>query len=99
MLMGTGVLLEADGVYLVVSDIRTQTLHPSAFTDLGLDLAALKAVVVKSSQHFYAGFESIAAEIIYIKGPGAITPDYTIIPFTKRDDRYWPKTANPFATK
>ena len=99
MLMGTGVLLEADGVYLVVSDIRTQTFHPSAFTDLGLDLAALKAVVVKSSQHFYAGFESIAAEIIYIKGPGAITPDYTIIPFTKRDDRYWPKTENPFATK
>ena len=64
MLVGTGILLEADGVYLVVSDVRPQTFHPSASTDLGLDLAALKAVVVKSSQHFYADFESIAAEII-----------------------------------
>jgi microcystin degradation protein MlrC len=98
MLMGTGVLLEADGVYLVLSDIRTQTFHPSAFTDLGLDLSALKAVVVKSSQHFYAGFEAIASEIIYIKGPGAITPDYTIIPFSKRDDRYWPKVEDPFSS-
>ena len=97
LLMGTVFLLDSDGVYLSLSDIRTQTLHPSAFTDLGLDLSALKAVVVKSSQHFYAGFESVAAEIIYIKGPGAITPDYTIIPYTKRDDRYWPKIEDPFS--
>ena len=26
---------------------------------------------------------------------GAITPDFTIIPYTKRDDNYWPKTKNP----
>lgn len=97
MPMGTGVWLEADGVHMIVSDIRTQVFHPSAFTDLGLDLNALDAVVVKSSQHFYAGFEPVAAEVIYIKGPGAITPDYTSIPYTKRDDQYWPKVENPFA--
>lgn len=96
MPMGTGVWLEAGGLHLVVNDLRTQTFHPSAFTDLGIDLNDMKAVVVKSSQHFYAGFAPIASEVIHIAGPGAITPDFTIIPFTKRDDNYWPKTENPF---
>ncbi len=97
MAMGTGVWLETDGVHLVLSDKRTQAFHPMGFTDLGLDLSAMKAVVVKSSQHFYAGFAPIASEVIYIAGPGAITPDYANIPFTKRDGNYWPKVEDPFA--
>lgn len=96
MPMGTGVWLEADGVHLVLSDKRTQAFHPIAFTDLGLDLSKMRAVVVKSSQHFYAGFAPIASEVIYISGPGAITPDYANIPYTKRDGAYWPKVDNPF---
>lgn len=96
MAMGTGVWLEAEGVHLVLSDKRTQAFHPNAFTDLGIDLGAMRAVVVKSSQHFYAGFAPIAAEVLYINGPGAITPDYANIPYTKRDGQYWPKVENPF---
>lgn len=96
MPMGTGVWLEVDGVHLVLSDKRTQAFHPVCFTDLGLDLAQMKIVVVKSSQHFYAGFGPIASEVIYISGPGAITPDYANIPYTKRDGNYWPKVENPF---
>ena len=96
MPMGTGVYLESNGLHIVVNDLRTQTFHPSAFADLGIDLSGMKAVVVKSSQHFYDGFAPIASEVIHIAGPGAITPDFTIIPFTKRDDNYWPKTENPF---
>ncbi len=96
MPMGTGVWLEADGVHMILSTLRTQAFHPKAFTDLGLDLSQLRAVVVKSSQHFYAGFAPIAAEIHYINGPGAITPDYANIAYTKRDPNYWPKVENPF---
>lgn len=98
MPMGTGVWLEADGLHLVVSDLRTQTFHPNAFTDLGIDLARMKAVVVKSSQHFYAGFAPIASEVIQINGPGAIAPDFTIIPYTKRARDYWPMVEDPFAS-
>lgn len=96
MPMGTGVWLEADGVHMILSDKRTQAFHPNAFTDLGLDLGTMQAVVVKSSQHFYAGFAPIATEVLYINGPGAITPDYANIPYTKRDGNYWPKVENPF---
>lgn len=97
MPMGSGVWLESNGVHIVINDLRSQTFHPNAFTDLGIDLDAMKAIVVKSSQHFYAGFAPIASEVIHIAGPGAITPDFTIIPFTKRDDNYWPKTEDPFS--
>ena len=97
MTMGTGVWLEADGVHMVLSTKRTQAFHPMAFTDLGLDLNTMKAVVVKSSQHFYAGFAPIASEVLYINGPGAITPDYAGIPYTKRTPDFWPKIEDPFA--
>ncbi|MCP3970471.1 MAG: M81 family metallopeptidase [Rhodobacteraceae bacterium] len=96
MPMGTGVWLETDGVHLILSDKRTQAFHPTAFTDLGCDLAAMRAVVVKSSQHFYAGFAPIASEVIYMATPGAITPDYARIPYAKRDPNYWPRVENPF---
>ena len=83
-------------MHLVLSDKRTQAFHPKAFTDLGLDLGRMRIVVVKSSQHFHAGFAPIASEVIYISGPGAITPNYARIPYTKRDGNYWPKVADPF---
>ena len=97
MPMGNGVWLEADGVHLVLSDKRTQAFSPNCFTDLGVDLQAMRAVVVKSSQHFYAGFAPVAKEVLYINGPGAITPDYARIPYTKRDGRYWPRVEDPFS--
>jgi microcystin degradation protein MlrC len=99
MPMGTGVWLETEGVHIVVSDRRTQAFHPMCFTDLGIDLSQMRVIVVKSSQHFYAGFGPIAAEVVYISGPGAITPDYANIPYTKRDPNYWPKVADPFSER
>ncbi|MCF6233580.1 MAG: M81 family metallopeptidase [Rhodobacteraceae bacterium] len=95
--MGNAVWLEtAGGVHLVVNDLRTQCFHPNAFSDLGIPLDRMKAIVVKSSQHFQAGFAPIAAQVVQIATPGAIPPDFTIIPYTKRDDNYWPKTETPF---
>lgn len=97
MKLGDAVWLEADGVHIVVNTRRTQTFHPEVFETLGLELAKMKIVVVKSSQHFYDGFAPIASEVIHLATPGAITPDYTIIPYTKRAPTYWPKIENPFS--
>lgn len=94
---GTGVWLDADGVHLVVNTTRTQCLHPSLFTDLGLDLTQMKTVVVKSSNHFYAGFAPIASEVIHMVSPGTLTADFASIPYTKRDLAYWPRVENLFA--
>ena len=84
-------------VEIVLNDQRTQTFHPEAFTQLGIDLGKARIVVVKSSQHFHAGFAPIAAEVLYVTTPGAIAPDFAAIPYTKKADPYWPRVADPFA--
>ena len=97
MPMGTGVWLDADGVHFVVSSLRTQNFSPSAYTDLGLDISQMRALIPKSTNHFYQNFEKISSRVIHVRTPGTVTPDMTIIPFTKRDGNYWPKVENPFA--
>jgi microcystin degradation protein MlrC len=95
--MGDAVWLRCEPeIDLIVTSVRTQTFHPNAFTQFGLDLSAKKIVVVKSSQHFYAGFEPIAAEIHYIGGEGALNTDFASIPYTKLKTPFWPKVEDPF---
>lgn len=97
MPLGTGVWLDADGVHLVVSSLRTQNFSPSVYTDLGIDISQMRALIPKSTNHFYQNFERISSRVIHVRTPGTVTPDMTIIPFTKRDGNYWPKVENPFA--
>lgn len=96
MPMGTSVWLDADGVHLVVSTLRTQNFSPSVYTDLGIDITRMKALIPKSTNHFYQNFEKISPQVIHVRSPGTVTPDMTIIPFTKRDGNYWPKVEDPF---
>ncbi len=96
--MGDAVWLRCENqVDLIVNSVRTQTFHPDAFSQFGLDLSAKKIVVVKSTHHFYAGFEPIAAEIHHIGGEGALNADFANIPYTKLKTPYWPKVEDPFA--
>lgn len=95
--MGTSVWLRMAGeIDLVVNTIRQQTFHPQAFEQFGIRLAQKKLVVVKSTQHFHAGFAPIAAGILYMDGPGAMRADFAQIPFRKLQGPYWPRVENPF---
>ena len=97
--MGTAVWLRGDaGVDVVLTSKRTQVFHPDGMTCLGIDPRSYKGIVVKSSQHFYAGFEPIAEEIGYINAPGDIPPDFANIAFTKVSNPFWPKEPGPFWT-
>ncbi len=97
MPMGTAVWLSTEhGIDLVVNSRRTQVFHPNGFEQLGIDLSSYHCVVVKSTQHFYAGFDPIAAEVIYVAAPGAIPPDFANIPYERFDAPFWPKVENPF---
>jgi microcystin degradation protein MlrC len=94
--MGTAVWVQADGIDLVLNTVRAQTFHPDAFTQFGIDPTAYDVVVVKSTQHFHAGFAPIAAEVIYVAAPGAIPPDFAAIPYEKFTNPYWPRMEDPF---
>ena len=96
--MGDAVWVRTDGgLDLVLNTVRTQVFHPDAFTAVGLELAAKKIVVVKSTQHFHAGFAPIARDILYVAAPGAIAPDFAAIPYTKLKKPYWPRVEDPWA--
>jgi len=95
--MGEAVWVECEGIDIVLNDVRSQTFHPEAFEQLGIDLSTRKYVCVKSSNHYQAGFRPIASRVIPVATPGSITPDYANIPYTKRARDYWPAIEEPFA--
>ncbi|MBM3601759.1 MAG: M81 family metallopeptidase [Alphaproteobacteria bacterium] len=74
---------DADEVDVVVNSVRAQTFSPDAFTQLGIEPAAKRYVVVKSMNHFRAGFAPLARHIIYLSAPGAIDVDYTRLPYRR----------------
>jgi microcystin degradation protein MlrC len=95
--LGKTAWVRGEGLDLILCSERTQCFDPSGFTHLGLDPATLKAVVVKSTNHFRAGFDRIAEDTLYIDAPGAIAPNFAAIPFKVFDRPYWPKDADPRA--
>ena len=97
--MGDTVALRTDdGMDFVVHSVRSQTLNPSIFTKLGIDYAAKRILVVKSMQHFYAAFEPVAAEIIYVAAPGTLGWDFREFPYTKVARPIWPLDDDPWAS-
>ena len=83
-------------IEIVLNSVRTQVFHPDVFTQLGLDPATKRLVVVKSTQHFYAGFEPLATEVLYVSSPGALSSDHGAIPYSKRQTPFWPRVADPW---
>lgn len=97
MPMGTAVWLSGEaGIDIVLTSKRTQAFHPDGFAQLGIDPAGYRGIVVKSIQHFYAGFAPIAARVAYVAAEGAIPPDFAEIPFTQFKGPFWPRVADPF---
>jgi microcystin degradation protein MlrC len=95
--MGESVWVKTGDIDIVLTDTRGQTFHPEAFTKLGIDLTKRRYVCVKSSNHYQAGFNPIASKVIPIATPGAITPDFANIPFTRRTRDYFPALKDPLS--
>jgi len=93
--LGNAAWIEVAGVHFILASQRTQCFHPTAFTALGLDPTTLRSVVVKSTNHFRAGFDPIATDVVYVDAPGAIRSDFASIPYRRFKAPYWPKVENP----
>jgi len=78
------------GVHVVLTSERTQAFHPDLFADLGCELGAMRIIVVKSSQHFHAGFAPIASRVLYADAPGTVTLDLRRLEYRKADTQRWP---------
>jgi microcystin degradation protein MlrC len=84
------------GIDLALVSDRCQVFAPDGFTRLGIEPSQKRIVVVKSTNHFYAAFAPIAAEILYAAAPSAMPSDFAAIPYRKFDRPYWPRVADPF---
>ncbi len=89
---GPSVRLRVGGVDVVVISIRHQCLDPAQVEMLGVDLDAVRGLVVKSRGHFRAGFDDRfdGQRIIEVDAPGLSTPVLSRVPF-----RYVPRPIFP----
>jgi len=88
--MGDCVLVQAQGIQIVLTSVRNQAINIDLFTQLGCDLAAKKIIVVKSAQHFHASFSHVARHIIYVGGKGVATPDWKTLTYRNIRLPKWP---------
>lgn len=81
--MGKAAAIAVGGIIVVVTTYRHQALDPMFFESLGIDLRALRSLVVKSRGHFRAGFDDIFSDdrIIEVDAPGLTTPMLQRVPW------------------
>lgn len=92
--IGTVAILRAhqpDGGFIDIAanTIRCQLFHPDAFDASGVSATDYDVVVVKSMQHFHAGFAPIASQVEYVSAPGTLVPDFSLLPYKKARTSLW----------
>ncbi len=81
--MGRTVILECDGVDVVLTEKRVSPNDLQFFYSLGIDPREKQIVVVKSSVHFRAAFDPIASRIVEVDAPGISNPDLSLFKYAK----------------
>jgi len=90
MSLGRACAIRSGQVEIMVSSVRDQAYSPKLFSAVGIDAAACRLVMVKSAQHFAAGFTPIAREIVLASGGGVLEADFRRIPYRQVRRPIWP---------
>ena len=77
----TVVLRIGDSVRIFISERPQEPYDIGLFTHAGVDPAKVKYVLIKSRQHFRAGFGPFARHIVLVSGQGVCSSDYDLFPF------------------
>jgi len=85
--------LVVNGMDIVVASKRSQTFDPEPFLAVGIEVSRYRYVALKSSNHFRAGFQDIAAEIVTADPPGLTTHHIEIFPREYATRPLWPVDA------
>jgi len=80
---GPSALLRVGGILVAVSTLRYQLMDPAYVERYGIDLAALRSLVVKSRGHFRAGFDETWPDerVVEVDVPGLTTPVLSRVPY------------------
>jgi microcystin degradation protein MlrC len=81
MTLGPCACVEVEGIHVLLASAKAQMLDLDLYRFLGVEPAAMKLLVNKSSVHFRAAFAPIAAHILVAKAPGPMAADPADLPW------------------
>ncbi|WP_417818449.1 M81 family metallopeptidase [Tritonibacter scottomollicae] len=95
--LGDCAVIRIGDLDIVLNTNRSQTFSPDLFTNLGIDIAKKRIVIVKSTNHFHGAFAPVAGEILYaaVDGPYPNNPAHT--DYTHLTRALWPRVDAPHA--
>ncbi len=93
--LGDCAAIRIGGVDVVLNSHRNQALGRELFTNVGIDPAQKRIVVVKSANHFRDAFGPIAEEVLYADGNGNVPINCRNHAFTKVMRPLWPLDPRP----
>ncbi len=79
--LGPTAVLQSGGVKVILISHRWQTLDPEMIRAVGIDPRRERILVVKSTIHYRAAFEPLAAHIIEVDAPGLSSSNLERFPF------------------
>lgn len=83
MQLGPMALLRLGGVRIVVGSSKLQAADQEIFRHLGVEPVEQNILVLKSSVHFRADFESLAREILIVAAPGPNPVNHLELPYRR----------------
>ena len=81
--LGASVCLDIDGVWVAVVSGKAQLFDREMLRMVGITPETMKLIVLKSSNHFRADFEPIAAKVLVAKATGPMAADPGDLPWRK----------------
>jgi len=95
--LGAAALVRLAGtkIEVILNTNRTQTFEPDIFSHLGVDPAGKAILLVKSTNHFHAGFSPIAEDIVYIDAGAPYPSNPRKTRYEKLAREIWPRVENP----
>ena len=79
--LGRTAVLDTGSAEILVCEDRHEPFDLGCFTHAGIDPARKRHILLKSRQHFRAGFEPILKHVIMVAGPGITSSDYGQFPW------------------
>ena len=88
--LGLAVAVRAAGIDIVLNSIRQQVFSMDCFTAVGVSLQDKTLIVVKSTHHFRASFDKIAAATLSADAPGTLNMNVQDLPYQALHRPIWP---------
>jgi len=88
--MGRTAVLDTGAMQIIVAERRSEPFDLGVFTHCGIDPRRKRYVLIKSRQHFRAGFEPIARHIVLCDGDGCTSSDLRLFTYRNRRKPLFP---------